>query len=209
MNKGNIMKERCSWPGADPLYIAYHDTEWGVPIYDGRELFEKLILDGFQAGLSWITILRKRETFLSAFDNFDPEVIAQYDDQDIERLMKDTGIVRNRLKIEGTVKNARGYLAIQEDMGFSNYLWGFLDGEPLQNNFATFSDIPAHGVGRLRQWRQGDAGRASRRAFHPAWLDCPAIGRIAGAGAVISLGGGGVKPHPTLEPWRNLCHCQP
>jgi len=134
---------RCTWPGEDELYVAYHDAEWGVPIYDDQALFEKLILDGFQAGLSWITILRKRDRFIEVFEGFEPEKIVNFTPEKIEALMQDTGIVRNRLKIEGTVKNARGYLAIQEETGFSNYLWNFLDGEPLQNNFATFSDIPA------------------------------------------------------------------
>ena len=134
---------RCTWPGEDGFYKAYHDEEWGVPIYEDQPLFEKLILDGFQAGLSWITILRKRDRFIEVFEGFDPEKIVRFTPEKIEALMQDAGIVRNRLKIEGTVKNARGYLAIQEDMGFSNYLWGFLDGEPLQNNFATFSDVPA------------------------------------------------------------------
>lgn len=136
-------KTRCTWPGQDPLYVAYHDQEWGVPVYDDRDLFEKLILDGFQAGLSWITILRKRDRFTQVFENFDPEKIVKFTPEKIEALMQDTGIVRNRLKIEGTVKNARGYLAIQEETGFSNYLWGFLDGEPLQNNYTSFKDIPA------------------------------------------------------------------
>jgi len=136
-------KTRCTWPGEDPLYVAYHDEEWGVPIYDDRNLFEKLILDGFQAGLSWITILRKRDRFTHVFENFDPEKIIKFTPEKIEALMQDTGIIRNRLKIEGTVKNARGYLAIQEQTGFSNYLWDFLDGEPLQNNYTSFRQIPA------------------------------------------------------------------
>jgi len=135
--------KRCTWPGENELYVAYHDAEWGVPIYDDQALFEKLILDGFQAGLSWITILRKRDRFIEVFEGFDPEKIVRFGPEKIEALMQDTGIVRNRLKIEGTVKNSRGYLAIQEELGFSNYLWNFLDGVPLQNNFATFSDIPA------------------------------------------------------------------
>ncbi|MCF6215682.1 MAG: DNA-3-methyladenine glycosylase I [Emcibacter sp.] len=138
------MKERCSWPGDNPLYVAYHDTEWGVPIYDGRELFEKLILDGFQAGLSWITILRKREAFLSAFDNFDPVIIAQYDDQHIERLMKDTGIVRNRLKIHSTITNARIYLEIEkENGGFSDFIWSFTGGEIIHNQWQNMEQVPA------------------------------------------------------------------
>ncbi len=139
----NNTATRCTWPGEDELYVAYHDEEWGVPIYEDQPLFEKLILDGFQAGLSWITILRKRDRFIEVFEGFDPEKIVRFTPEKIETLMQDAGIVRNRLKIEGTVKNARGFLALQEDIGFSNYLWNFLDGQPLQNNFATFSDIPA------------------------------------------------------------------
>lgn len=135
--------QRCTWPGQDPLYVAYHDEEWGVPIYDDQDLFEKLILDGFQAGLSWITILRKRDRFKQVFAGFDPEKIVKFSPQKIEELMQDKGIVRNRLKIEGTVKNARGYLKIQQETGFSNYLWDFIDGEPLQNKFASHRDIPA------------------------------------------------------------------
>ena len=134
---------RCTWPGEDPLYVAYHDEEWGVPVYGDQDLFEKLILDGFQAGLSWITILRKRARFQEVFEGFDPEKIVAFSPEKIEALMQDKGIVRNRLKIEGTVKNARGYLAIQEEQGFSNYLWNFVDGEPLQNSFATMNDVPA------------------------------------------------------------------
>ncbi len=134
---------RCTWPSDDPVYVAYHDEEWGVPEYDNRALFEKLILDGFQAGLSWITILRKRERFQEVFDGFDPEKIVAFTPGKIEALMQDKGIVRNRLKIEGTVKNARGYLEIQENGGFSDYLWNFVDGKPVQNNFASFKDIPA------------------------------------------------------------------
>lgn len=131
---------RCDWCGSDPLYVQYHDTDWGVPEYDSRALFEKLILDGFQAGLSWITILRKRENFRTAFDGFKPEVIARYDRRKIERLMKDEGIVRNRLKIEGTVESAKAYLAIDD---FSAYLWGFVDGKPVQNSFSSLKQVPA------------------------------------------------------------------
>ncbi len=134
---------RCGWCGKDPLYVAYHDEEWGVPIYDDRALFEKLILDGFQAGLSWITILRKRPGFIAAFDNFEPSLIARYDDKKIEELMQNAGIVRNRAKITGTITGARLYLDIMEkENGFSNFLWGFLDGEPLQNNCKTMQDVP-------------------------------------------------------------------
>src|SRR5437867_273517 len=126
---------RCPWPGEDPFYVAYHDTEWGVPEHDDRALFEKLILDGFQAGLSWITILRKRDNFRRAFADFDPEKIARFNARKIESLMKDEGIIRNRAKIEGTVKSARAYLTIVEREGFSNFLWGLAGGEMRQNKF--------------------------------------------------------------------------
>jgi DNA-3-methyladenine glycosylase I len=134
---------RCWWPGTDPLYVAYHDTEWGVPEHDGRALFEKLILDGFQAGLSWITILRKRDAFRRAFADFRPDVIARFDAARIEALMGDAGIVRNRAKIEGTVVSARAWLAIEERQGFSRFLWDFVDGRPLQTNRNIRADIPA------------------------------------------------------------------
>ena len=136
-------RSRCLWPGTDPLYVAYHDDEWGVPEWDDRALFEKLILDGFQAGLSWITILRKREAFRCAFDGFDAEKIASYDAAKIAALMQDQGIVRNRAKIEGTVLSARAYLAIQEQKGFAAHLWDFVDGRPQQNSFREHAEIPA------------------------------------------------------------------
>ena len=131
---------RCSWCGTDPLYVHYHDTDWGVPEYDSRALFEKLILDGFQAGLSWITILRKRENFRVAFDGFRPEVIASYDKGKIESLMQDAGIIRNRAKIEGTVASAQLYLAMPD---FSKHLWDFVDGKPVQNSFTSHKQVPA------------------------------------------------------------------
>ncbi|MFN3349506.1 DNA-3-methyladenine glycosylase I [Pseudorhodoplanes sp.] len=135
---------RCPWPKDDPLYVAYHDEEWGVPEYDDRALFEKLILDGFQAGLSWITILRKRDNFRKAFDGFGPEKIARYTPRKVEELMQDAGIVRNRLKIEGTVLSARAWLDIMEKGdGFSNLLWGHLDGRPKVNAFKTLKSVPA------------------------------------------------------------------
>jgi DNA-3-methyladenine glycosylase I len=134
---------RCPWSRQDPLYIAYHDTEWGVPEFDDRALFEKLVLDGFQAGLSWITILRKRDNFRRAFDDFEPEKIARYRRPRIERLMRDTGIVRNRMKIEGTVLSARAYLDTMEKEGFSRLLWDFLDGRPKTNKFRSIGQIPA------------------------------------------------------------------
>jgi DNA-3-methyladenine glycosylase I len=133
---------RCWWPGSDPLYVAYHDEEWGVPERDDRALFEKLILDGFQAGLSWITILRKRDAFRAGFDGFAPERIVRYGEGDVARLMEDAGIVRNRAKIEATVRGARAWLAIQEREGFSRFLWDYVDGRPLQPHFAKRADIP-------------------------------------------------------------------
>ena len=136
--------KRCHWPGEDPLYIAYHDHEWGVPEWDDRALFEKLILDGFQAGLSWITILKKRDNFRRAFDGFEPEIIARYTDADIERLMADAGIVRNRAKVTGTVKNARAYLEIKEGgRTFADFLWQFVDGAPKVNHWPTMKEVPA------------------------------------------------------------------
>jgi len=134
---------RCIWCGTDPLYVAYHDTEWGVPERDSRALFEKLILDGFQAGLAWITILRKREAFRAAFDGFEPEAIARYDAAKVATLMGDAGIVRNRAKIEGTIASARAYLALREHRGFADFLWDFFDGAPLRGRYAAHGDIPA------------------------------------------------------------------
>jgi len=135
---------RCPWPKEDPLYVAYHDKEWGVPEFDDRALYEKLVLDGFQAGLSWITILRKRENFRRAFDNFEPETIARYPKRKIESLMKDAGIVRNRAKIEGAVASARAWLGIMESgPGFSKLLWDHLDGTPKVNHFRTTKQVPA------------------------------------------------------------------
>ncbi|HVL71227.1 MAG TPA: DNA-3-methyladenine glycosylase I [Beijerinckiaceae bacterium] len=134
---------RCWWPATDPLYLAYHDTEWGVPEFDDRALFEKLILDGFQAGLSWITILRKRENFRAAFAGFDPAAIARFGPERVEALMGDPGIVRNRAKIEGAVASARSWLALQERGGFAEFLWAFVDGRPTQPNRRSRADIVA------------------------------------------------------------------
>ena len=135
---------RCPWPGEDPLYVAYHDTEWGVPEHDDRALYEKLILDGFQAGLSWITILRKRDNFRRAFDDFQPDRIARYDEAKIHALMNDAGIVRNRAKIEGAIASAKSWLAIQEQgQGFSALLWDFVGGQPKVNRFKTTASVPA------------------------------------------------------------------
>ena len=135
-------KLRCPWPGVDPFYVAYHDEEWGVPEYDSRALFEKLVLDGFQAGLSWITILKKREAFRAGFAGFAPEAMARFGEADVARLLGDPGIVRHRGKIEGAIKSARAYLAISEKQNFSDYLWRHLDGRVTQNSFRTMGEVP-------------------------------------------------------------------
>ena len=138
-------KTRCQWAGKDSLYIAYHDKEWGVPVYDDATLFEFLILETFQAGLSWITILRKRENFRKAFDNFDYKKIALYDDAKKEALRQDAGIIRNRLKIKATVSNAIAFMEIQKEFGsFSKYIWGFVNNKPIQNKWKTNEEIPAN-----------------------------------------------------------------
>jgi DNA-3-methyladenine glycosylase I len=134
---------RCPWPGTDPFYVAYHDNDWGVPEYDDRALFEKLILDGFQAGLSWITILRKREAFRAAFDGFEPAVIARYGPDKVEALMADAGIVRNRAKILGTIEGAKAWLALAEGPGLSRHLWDRIDGRAVQNRFTSMEEVPA------------------------------------------------------------------
>jgi DNA-3-methyladenine glycosylase I len=136
-------KIRCGWCGSDPLYVAYHDREWGVPVRNDKRLFEFLVLEGAQAGLSWITILRKRDAYRRAFDGFDPKLVARYDARRIRVLLADAGIVRNRMKIESAVKNARAFLAVQEEFGsFSKYQWGFVDGEPIVNRYRTLAEIP-------------------------------------------------------------------
>ncbi|QFQ86550.1 DNA-3-methyladenine glycosylase I [Paracoccus kondratievae] len=134
--------KRCAWCGSDPLYVAYHDHEWGVPEYDSRALWEKLVLDGFQAGLSWITILRKRETFREVFEGFDPERVAVWEEAEIARALQNPGIIRHRGKIEAAVKSARLFLEIEEGEGFSPFIWSFVGGRPIQNHFAAMSDVP-------------------------------------------------------------------
>jgi len=138
-----MMDGGCEWSGDDPLYVDYHDNEWGVPEYDSRALWEKLILDGFQAGLAWITILRKRENFRSAFAGFDPNIIAHWSEQDVLRMLGDAGIVRHRGKIEATIGNARAWVEIESREGFNHFLWRYVGGKPQQNQFQTMSDIPA------------------------------------------------------------------
>ncbi|MFB6340731.1 DNA-3-methyladenine glycosylase I [Saccharicrinis sp. FJH62] len=138
------MKNRCTWPGNDELYVTYHDNEWGVPIYDDHKIFEFLILETFQAGLSWITILRKRDNFRKAFDNFDFYKIAGYDEPKLDELINNAGIIRNKLKIKAAVTNAQAYLKVIEEFGsFSTYIWGFTGGKPIINQFKTLSEIPA------------------------------------------------------------------
>ncbi|MFM1654814.1 DNA-3-methyladenine glycosylase I [Brevibacillus sp. B_LB10_24] len=134
---------RCAWVNQDPLYIDYHDKEWGVPVYDDRLLFEYLNLEGAQAGLSWYTILKKRENYRRAFDQFDPEKISKYDDKKVEELLGDAGIVRNKLKIAAVIANAKAYLAVAREFGsFSQYIWSFVDGKPIQNHFKEPSEVP-------------------------------------------------------------------
>ncbi len=138
------MVERCSWCGTEEIYVRYHDEEWGVPEYDSRALWEKLILDGFQAGLSWITILKKREAFRQAFDNFDPVAVAGYGPEKVEALLQDAGIIRHRGKIESTIRSAALWQDIEADGGFDTYLWNFVDGQPLQNRFRSMGEVPAY-----------------------------------------------------------------
>jgi DNA-3-methyladenine glycosylase I len=140
----NNKRSRCSWCGSDPLYVDYHDREWGVPVHDDRRLFEMLVLEGAQAGLSWLTILRKRENYRKVFNSFAIEQVAALTDGDCNRLLADPGIVRNRLKVESAVKNARGALRIQEEFGsLSSYLWQFVDNISRQNSWETMTQIPA------------------------------------------------------------------
>lgn len=139
-----IQRQRCGWAGSDPLYVNYHDLEWGEPVHDDRLLFEFLILEGAQAGLSWITILRKRPAYRAAFDGFDPEKVARFGDGDLARLLADPGVVRNRLKLTSAISNARSFLAVQQEFGsFDSYLWRFVDGVPRQNAWRSLGEVPA------------------------------------------------------------------
>lgn len=136
--------ERCPWPGNDDLYIRYHDDEWGVPVHDDRKHFEFLVLESAQAGLSWLTILRRRENYRTAYENFDPEIVAAFDEKKIEELMLDSGIIRNRRKIESSVNNAKAFLRIEEEFqSFDNYIWGFVGGKPVINKWKNISEIPS------------------------------------------------------------------
>ena len=136
------MKTRCDWAGPEQIYLDYHDTDWGVPEYDSRALWEKLILDGFQAGLSWITILKKRDNFRAAFSGFDPDVISEWGEREVARLLKDSGIIRHRGKIEATLSNARVWQEIEAREGFDAFLWKYVDGTPVQNAWQTQSQVP-------------------------------------------------------------------
>lgn len=140
MERQNL--QRCGWAGLEPIYVNYHDTEWGVPEYDSRALWEKLILDGFQAGLSWITILKKRDNFRKAFQGFDPNVIAEWGADDVERLLGDAGIIRHRGKIEAAIGNARAWQEIEAREGFDTFMWRYVGGTPLQNRFARQEEVP-------------------------------------------------------------------
>ena len=145
MTSANQHKPRCIWAGDDPLYRAYHDDEWGVPLHDDQRLFEFLILEGAQAGLSWITILRKRENYRAAFDDFDAARIAEYTPNKIESLLQDTGIVRNRLKVQSAVINAQKFLEVQNEFGsFDQFIWQFVEGKPRQNKWRSMAEVPAH-----------------------------------------------------------------
>jgi len=138
------VRSRCDWCGSDPLYVAYHDDEWGVPVHDDRTWFEFLLLEGAQAGLAWITILRKREAYRRAYDGFDPETIARYDERKVAELLADAGIVRNRLKVAASVTNAQAFLRVRDELGsFDAYMWGFVDGRPIQNRWRTMTELPA------------------------------------------------------------------
>ena len=138
------MAKRCDWCGTDPLYVEYHDTEWGVPLYDDQTLFEFLVLEGAQAGLAWITVLRKREGYRAVFDGFDAQKIARYSDRKLDKLLTDERIIRNRLKVYSARQNARAFLAVQEEWGsFSDYMWNFVDGKPIQNRFKSMAELPA------------------------------------------------------------------
>ena len=138
------MKTRCSWCGDDPLYVKYHDEEWGVPVRDEQTLFEFLLLEGAQAGLSWITVLRKREGYRALFDGFNAQKIARFSDRKLDKLLEDPRIIRNRLKVYGARKNARAFLEVQDQLGsFADYIWGFVDGRPLQNTRKSMKEVPA------------------------------------------------------------------
>ena len=193
---------RCPWCGTDPLYVAYHDHEWGVPERDGHALWEKLVLDGFQAGLAWITILRKREAFRAAFAGFDPDAVARFGEADVARLLADPGIVRHRGKIENAVRSARAFLEIEARTGFERWIWSFVDGAPLQNAPVTMAEVPAstalsHEMSKaLRAAGFGFCGPTITYAFMQATgivndhlADCHCRARVAALGGRDVSGG--------------------
>jgi DNA-3-methyladenine glycosylase I len=138
------MRKRCEWAGSDPLYIEYHDKEWGVPVHDNRKIFEMLVLEGAQAGLNWLTVLRKRENYRKAFDNFDPRKVAKYDSEKFQKLLATEGIIRNKLKIRSVIQNARAFLEVQKEFGsFDAYIWQFVGGKPIRNSWKILSELPA------------------------------------------------------------------
>jgi DNA-3-methyladenine glycosylase I len=138
------MRKRCEWAGSDPLYIEYHDKEWGVPVHDDRKIFEMLVLEGAQAGLNWLTVLRKRENYRKAFDNFDPRKVAKYDSEKFQKLLATEGIIRNKLKIRSAIQNARAFLEVQKEFGsFDAYIWQFVGGKPIRNSWKNLSELPA------------------------------------------------------------------
>jgi DNA-3-methyladenine glycosylase I len=138
------MRRRCEWAGSDPLYIEYHDKEWGVPVHDNRKIFEMLVLEGAQAGLNWLTVLRKRENYRKAFDNFDPRKVAKYDNEKFQKLLATEGIIRNKLKIRSVIQNARALLEVQKEFGsFNAYIWQFVGGKPIRNSWKSLSELPS------------------------------------------------------------------
>jgi DNA-3-methyladenine glycosylase I len=144
MNKNSVERKRCPWTGNDPLMIAYHDAEWGVPLHEDAKIFEFIVLEGMQAGLSWATVLRKRENFRAAFKGFDPEIVAAFRPRDVERLLNNPGIIRNRLKIAAAISNAKAFLAVQKEFGtFDQYMWQFVGGDPIQHRLQSLSEMPA------------------------------------------------------------------
>ena len=143
MNEARV-QNRCEWAGSDPLYVEYHDKEWGVPVHDDYRIFEMLVLEGAQAGLSWLTVLTKRENYRKAFDNFDPRKVAKYDSEKFRKLLATEGIIRNKLKISSAIKNARAFLKVQKEFGsFDAYIWQFVGGKPIRNSWKSLSELPA------------------------------------------------------------------
>jgi DNA-3-methyladenine glycosylase I len=198
-------KKRCAWSGTDRLYVAYHDEEWGVPLHDDRLLFEFLALEGAQAGLSWSTILRKRDAYRHAFDRFDPRMVARYDKRKIAALLADAGIVRNRAKIESSIKNAKAFLDLQAEFGsFDAYQWRFVDGRPIQNRRRAVGDIPARTPESDAMSKDLKSRGFTFVGSTIIYAHMQAVGmvndHVVGCfrhREIIKLGRGGVSPHPT------------